>query len=113
MLPIKKWACSDVSCLQGLPSRISYVSLIVADFRDILYLHLSLLIKNLACLSSAKQKMAKDGAIELQQPLGHADGASGASDVAKEEVSYHQGNEHDQADMARLGKKQRLDVRMT
>jgi hypothetical protein len=56
--------------------------------------------------------MTKDGAtIELQQPLGQADGASGTSDVAKEEVSYHHGNENDQADMARLGKKQRLDVR--
>lgn len=56
-------------------------------------------------------KMTKGGAIELQQPLGHEDGASGASDVAKEVVSYHHGNENDQADMARLGKKQKLDVR--
>jgi hypothetical protein len=54
--------------------------------------------------------MTKHGTIELQQPLGQADGASGTSDVAKEEVSHHLGNEHDQADMARLGKKQRLDV---
>ncbi|KAM0691452.1 hypothetical protein Q7P36_010223 [Cladosporium allicinum] len=53
--------------------------------------------------------MTKHGTIELQQPLGQADGASGTSDVAKEEVSHHLGNEHDQADMARLGKKQRLD----
>jgi hypothetical protein len=57
-------------------------------------------------------RMTKDGAtIELHQPLGQADGASGTSDVAKEEISYHHGNENDLADMARLGKKQRLDVR--
>jgi hypothetical protein len=42
--------------------------------------------------------MAKSDAIELQQPLDYADGASGASDAAKE-------------DMARLGKKQKLKVR--
>jgi hypothetical protein len=54
--------------------------------------------------------MTKDGIIELQQPLGQADGASGSSDVAKEEFPLQHGNEHDQADMARLGKKQRLDV---
>jgi hypothetical protein len=70
----------------------------------------SLLTKHLITLN--KSRMTKDGAtIELQQPLGQADGASGTSDVAKEEVSYHHGNENDQADMARLGKKQRLDVR--
>lgn len=55
--------------------------------------------------------MAKDGAIELQQPLDCAHGASGASDAAKYDVAYHHGNEHDQADMDRLGKKQRLDAR--
>jgi hypothetical protein len=54
--------------------------------------------------------MTGDGTIELQQPLGQADVASGTSDVAKEEFSHHRGNENDQADMARLGKKQRLDV---
>jgi hypothetical protein len=54
--------------------------------------------------------MTKSGVIELQQPLDYADGASGASEAAKEEVSSHHGNEYDQADMARLGKKQRLDV---
>jgi hypothetical protein len=55
--------------------------------------------------------MKKGGAIELQKPLGHADGASGTSNVAKEGVSHHHGNDNDQADMARLGKKQKLDVR--
>jgi len=53
--------------------------------------------------------MMKDGAIELQRPLSEADGASGAPETAKEEISYHHGNENDQVDMARLGKKQKLD----
>jgi hypothetical protein len=55
--------------------------------------------------------MAKSDAIELQQPLDYADGASGASDAAKEDVLDFHGNDHDQADMARLGKKQKLKVR--
>jgi hypothetical protein len=55
--------------------------------------------------------MTKAGVIELQQPLDYADGASGGSEAAKEETQYHHGNEHDQADMARLGKEQRLKVR--
>jgi len=53
--------------------------------------------------------MTKDAPIELQQPLGDGDDASDASNAAKEEVAYHHGNENDQADMARLGKKQKLD----
>ena len=55
--------------------------------------------------------MTKGGVIELQQPLDYADGASGGSETAKEEAPYHHGNEHDQADMARLGKEQKLKVR--
>ena len=56
-------------------------------------------------------KMTKSDVIELQQPLDYADGASGDSEAAKEDISYHHGNENDQADMARLGKKQKLKVR--
>ena len=55
--------------------------------------------------------MSKDGAIELQQPSDYAGGDSGSLGAAKDEVAYHHGNEHDQADMDRLGKKQKLDVR--
>jgi hypothetical protein len=52
--------------------------------------------------------MTKSGVTELQQPLDYADGAS---EAAKEDVLSHYGNENDQADMARLGKKQKLKVR--
>lgn len=57
--------------------------------------------------------MAKDDIIEQHQPLGYTDGDSGPSVAVKEEVDQHHGNEHDQADMNRLGKKQKLDVRRT
>lgn len=56
--------------------------------------------------------MSKNDAIELQQPVDYTDGGSGSSSSPnKEDVAYHHGNEHDQADMDRLGKKQKLDVR--
>ena len=54
--------------------------------------------------------MAKDDAIELQQPIDYIDGGSGTSVVAKEDVTLYHGNENDQVDMNRLGKKQKLDV---
>ena len=54
--------------------------------------------------------MAKGDAIELQQPLDYEGGAASTSVSDKEEVVYNLGNEHDQADMFRLGKKQKLDV---
>lgn len=54
--------------------------------------------------------MAKGDAIELQQDLEYTDGGSGGLNATKEDVEYHHGNEHDQADMDRLGKKQKLDV---
>lgn len=56
--------------------------------------------------------MAKDNAIELQQPADFSDGPFGVSDAVKNEVAEHHGNSHDMADMDRLGKKQRLDVRL-
>ena len=55
--------------------------------------------------------MTTDDIIERNQPLGYTDGDSGPSVAVKEEVDSHHGNEHDQADMNRLGKKQKLDVR--
>jgi hypothetical protein len=54
--------------------------------------------------------MAKDDMIELQQQLDRTDGGSGPSMADKEEIDYRYGNEHDQADMHRLGKSQKLDV---
>ena len=54
--------------------------------------------------------MAKDDAIELQQPMDYIDGGSGTLVVAKEDVTFYHGNENDQADMNRLGKTQKLDV---
>lgn len=54
--------------------------------------------------------MVKGDAIELQQDLEYTDGSSGGLNATKEDVEYHHGNEHDQADMDRLGKKQKLDV---
>jgi len=54
--------------------------------------------------------MAKNDTIELQQPLGHTGSGSSTSVDAKEDVAHYHGNENDQADMNRLGKKQRLDV---
>lgn len=55
--------------------------------------------------------MAKGDVIELQQPLEYDSGAASTPASDKEEVAYNLGNEHDQADMFRLGKKQKLDVR--
>jgi hypothetical protein len=54
--------------------------------------------------------MARGDILELQQPLDRDDGGSGPSMVDKEEIEYRRGNEHDQADMHRLGKSQKLDV---
>ena len=54
--------------------------------------------------------MAKNDTIELQQPLGYTGSGSSTSVAAKEDVAHYHGNENDQADMNRLGKKQRLDV---
>lgn len=54
--------------------------------------------------------MTKEDAIELQQPLDYDDGVASTSASDKEEVAYNLGNEHDQADMFRLGKKQKLDL---
>jgi len=54
--------------------------------------------------------MAKGDTIELQQPLDDDGGVMSTSASEKEEVAYNLGNEHDQADMFRLGKKQKLDV---
>ncbi|KAM0705250.1 hypothetical protein Q7P35_008040 [Cladosporium inversicolor] len=53
--------------------------------------------------------MAKNDTIELQQPLGYTGSGSSTSVAAKEDVAHYHGNENDQADMNRLGKKQRLD----
>ena len=55
--------------------------------------------------------MAKGEMIELQRPLGYNDGVTSTSAPDNEEVTYNLGNQHDQADMFRLGKKQKLDVR--
>lgn len=55
--------------------------------------------------------MAKGDVIELQQPLDYDGGVASTPASDKEEVAYNLGNEHDQADMFRLGKKQKLDVR--
>ena len=55
--------------------------------------------------------MVKNDTIELQQPLGYTGSGSSTSVAAKEDVAHYHGNENDQADMNRLGKKQRLDVR--
>ena len=55
--------------------------------------------------------MAKNDTIELQQPLGYTGSGSSTSVPEKGEVAYYHGNENDQADMNRLGKKQKLDVR--
>jgi hypothetical protein len=54
--------------------------------------------------------MAKGNMVEMQQPLDRMDGGSGPSTADKEQIEYRHGNEHDQADMHRLGKSQRLDV---
>jgi hypothetical protein len=51
--------------------------------------------------------MAKNDAIELQQPLGYPGSGSSASVGAKEDVAQYHCNENDQADMNRLGKKQK------
>lgn len=48
--------------------------------------------------------MAKGDVIELQQPLGYDGGVVSTSASDKEDVAYNLGNEHDQADMFRLGK---------
>jgi hypothetical protein len=53
--------------------------------------------------------MAKGDKIELQQPLHVRDGTADTSVFAKEETACNLGNEHDQADMLRLRKKQKLD----
>lgn len=55
--------------------------------------------------------MAKGDVIELQQPLEYDSGAASTPASDKEEFACNLGNEHDQADMFRLGKKQKLDVR--
>jgi len=55
--------------------------------------------------------MAKGDVIELQEPLDHADGDASTFMDSKEQTAHNLGNEHDQADMLRLGKKQKLDVR--
>ena len=109
---VKKWACGHVSCLHGLPSRRFCAFLITAGSREVLHFpHLSFDQKPSFVFTLDESRMTKGGVIELQQPLDHADAASGASDAAKDDVSDHHGNEHDQADMARLGKKQKLKVR--
>jgi hypothetical protein len=54
--------------------------------------------------------MAKGDIIELQQPLDYTDGGSGPSMADKAEIEHRHVNEHDQADMHRLGKSQKLDV---
>jgi hypothetical protein len=98
--------------LHSLPSRISCAFLITAGSREILRSsHLSFDRKSPCVSTLSETRMTKAGVIELQQPLDYTDGASGGSEAAKEETSHHHGNEHDQADMARLGKEQRLRVR--
>jgi hypothetical protein len=57
--------------------------------------------------------MTKSDTIELQQPLGYTGNGSSTSVTGKgdvQDVAYYHGNENDQADMNRLGKKQKLDV---
>jgi hypothetical protein len=55
--------------------------------------------------------MAKGDVIELQQPFDYDGGVASTPASDKEEFAYNLGNEHDQADMFRLGKQQKLDVR--
>jgi hypothetical protein len=54
--------------------------------------------------------MAKGDILELQQPLDRTDGGPGPSMADKKEIEYRRGNEHDQAEMHRLGKSQKFDV---